>query len=382
MSERALDSKRDSTLDIARGIGVLLVLYAHSLEPLFIRDDGTFVESAFLQWRVIYSFHMPLFFFLSGAARTTTRNAGGESAWRRPLRDSLTMLAFAELCQLAGGALYALDSLRQGNHDLFGIARTIGRGALLLCDLRLGIMWYMVSLGIVILLAAAWDTGNRAARALVIAACGVSVAAAWKTGPEWDVAHNWFQVRSWMPGLVFYSLGRVFTGRYPPAWAGVLAMIALVAVAPLNHGCPTDPTQTCADIAHVFAPWMILGRHGFLPLFYLAAALGCVGALGLARVLRFPGLAYLGKVSLPIYVINAVFLDFVLMKLSRVRVPANVGVLTYAGIFVGTLVIHLVATWVARRPIDACRAACARWAAQIAERLTTPRDAGGSEAAG
>jgi xanthosine utilization system XapX-like protein len=347
------------------------VLYGHSIEPLFIREDTTFVESGFWQWRVIYSFHMPLFFFLSGAARTTAREAGGaSSAWRRSLRDALALLLFAELTQLAGGALYALDSLRQGNRDLLGIAFTIGRGALLLCDLRLGIMWYVVSLAVVILLAAAWDSGRLAARGAVIAACVASVAAGWRVGPEWDIANNWFQVRSWMPGLVFYSLGRAFTGRYPPAWMGGLAMLALVAIAPLNRGCPTDPTQTCPDIAHVFAPWMILGRHGFLPFFYLAAALGCVGVLGLARALRIPGLAYLGRVSLPMYVVNAVFLGFVLMKLTRVRVPPNVGVLTYVGIFVGTLVIHLVATWIARRPIDACRAACARWATRIVARVT------------
>ena len=45
---------RDSQLDILKGIGILLVVFAH-----ICRGDAT---------RYIYLFHMPLFFFLSGAA--------------------------------------------------------------------------------------------------------------------------------------------------------------------------------------------------------------------------------------------------------------------------------------------------------------------------
>src|SRR5215207_4334268 len=49
-------SKRIGYLDIARGIGILLVVLGHN-------DFGAI--SPFFQ-RVIYSFHIPLFFFLSG----------------------------------------------------------------------------------------------------------------------------------------------------------------------------------------------------------------------------------------------------------------------------------------------------------------------------
>ena len=49
-------SKRIEYIDIARGIGILLVVLAH--------NDFGYV-SAFA-YKVIYSFHMPLFFFLSG----------------------------------------------------------------------------------------------------------------------------------------------------------------------------------------------------------------------------------------------------------------------------------------------------------------------------
>src|SRR5829696_9860797 len=49
-------SKRIEYLDIAKGIGILLVVLGH---------NDFEVISLFIQ-RLIYSFHMPLFFFLSG----------------------------------------------------------------------------------------------------------------------------------------------------------------------------------------------------------------------------------------------------------------------------------------------------------------------------
>lgn len=53
-------NKRDSQLDILKGIGIILVVFAHTSE--------TDVNS------IIYLFHMPLFFFLSGAALDYSSN--------------------------------------------------------------------------------------------------------------------------------------------------------------------------------------------------------------------------------------------------------------------------------------------------------------------
>lgn len=49
-------------IDIAKGIGIILVVFAHTIVPQ-IRND--YVSANFL-WIFIYNFHMPLFFFLSG----------------------------------------------------------------------------------------------------------------------------------------------------------------------------------------------------------------------------------------------------------------------------------------------------------------------------
>lgn len=55
---------RDYLLDLAKGIGIILVVVGHSLQYQFYPEK--FDES--LLFRLIYSFHMPFFIVLSGAA--------------------------------------------------------------------------------------------------------------------------------------------------------------------------------------------------------------------------------------------------------------------------------------------------------------------------
>ena len=57
-------AQRDAVLDMAKGMAILLVVLGHTLQGLTSQFDDL---PAF---RVIYSFHMPLFAFLAGAAAT------------------------------------------------------------------------------------------------------------------------------------------------------------------------------------------------------------------------------------------------------------------------------------------------------------------------
>lgn len=55
---QSIGYKRDSRLDIMKGIGILLVVFAH-----IFHNNG-----------IVYQFHMPLFFILSGAAMTYSKS--------------------------------------------------------------------------------------------------------------------------------------------------------------------------------------------------------------------------------------------------------------------------------------------------------------------
>ena len=57
-----MTDKRLDWADIAKGIGIILVVFAHTLVPK-IRDANSVIRFI---WIFIYNFHMPLFFFISG----------------------------------------------------------------------------------------------------------------------------------------------------------------------------------------------------------------------------------------------------------------------------------------------------------------------------
>ena len=77
--------ERDSQLDILKGIGILLVVFAH-----ICRGDVT---------RYIYLFHMPLFFFLSGAALNYSKEISFNFG-KRFKQVIMPYLTFSILCFL------------------------------------------------------------------------------------------------------------------------------------------------------------------------------------------------------------------------------------------------------------------------------------------
>lgn len=74
------DNKRDQNLDIMKGIGILLVVFGH----------------VFYHSEVIYQFHMPLFFILSGAAMTYSLN--GYSFSKKIKTLMVPYIVFSVIC--------------------------------------------------------------------------------------------------------------------------------------------------------------------------------------------------------------------------------------------------------------------------------------------
>jgi fucose 4-O-acetylase-like acetyltransferase len=56
--------QRNQTIDVAKGIGILLVVFGHSWIVLHEKGELS---------KIIFSFHMPLFFFLSGVFLNTNK---------------------------------------------------------------------------------------------------------------------------------------------------------------------------------------------------------------------------------------------------------------------------------------------------------------------
>lgn len=58
--------QRNSAVDIAKAIGIILVVYGHVMRGLYHSGISNSSDFFSLSDSIIYSFHMPLFFFLSG----------------------------------------------------------------------------------------------------------------------------------------------------------------------------------------------------------------------------------------------------------------------------------------------------------------------------
>jgi len=76
---------RNSTIDIAKGLGILLVIFGHN--DLVIGEKGEL-------FRIIFSFHVPLFFFLSGVF---LNESGDAAAFMRSRADALLKPCFVVL---------------------------------------------------------------------------------------------------------------------------------------------------------------------------------------------------------------------------------------------------------------------------------------------
>jgi len=86
---------RNATIDIARGIGIILVVLGHNWTVLQERGE---------LFRVIYSFHLPLFFFLSGLF---LKDGAGLGHFTRSRADALLKPYFAVLLLLGIGEMLA-----------------------------------------------------------------------------------------------------------------------------------------------------------------------------------------------------------------------------------------------------------------------------------
>ena len=122
-----MNENRISFIDIAKGLGILLVIMGHTV------DCTKFIG------RFIYTFHMPLFFFLSGYVMSDKYLKDGISKRIYPL-----LLVYLEMCLIGAAVMLSIPSLRPYiNPD------TIIYSALLLAQpevFKVGHLWYLISL--------------------------------------------------------------------------------------------------------------------------------------------------------------------------------------------------------------------------------------------
>ncbi len=246
---------RDLQLDAARGLAVLLVLSGHLLQPVFYGPSGPEPGPALAVWRVIYAFHMPFFFLLCGMVDRMKGEMDLAAACASALKLVVVALTFSTLALIPralDGTLSAADALRDA---LYGQ------------NFGLGVLWFLVVLGLVRVI-------DAAARAAAIPGgywivLGGALALSWICSAR---AFPYWQVHALVGALPFYVAG-LRLGRRAfdvSALLGACGLAVLLLCAPRNF-------------VHVAT-----GQYGDPALFAVSAVAGSAFMLAAAGRLRGP----------------------------------------------------------------------------------------------
>lgn len=282
-------------LDVARGFGIILVAIGHALGGIIDSPMGIGATDLRQMFFVIYAFHMPLFFMLSGAlvAHRIDRN---RKAFARGLLIDLVWPYFLwSVIQFT--VIYALGSLANRPIDalwptfialpyipisqfwflyalfvLHGLAiiglRVLGRNGFLLFCLALKPLGMLVAMPLVLRLAA-----NQA---------------------------PWYGIGVF---LAAHGIAELVTRRPAAVRLFVVPAAAIVLIAAALARTPTF--VPAADIATAAAP--ALAGLAWNPVVFPAGLLGALAVVGIAGFGLGPAgrvLAYLGRRSMAIFILH------------------------------------------------------------------------------
>lgn len=293
---------RSHEIDVARGLGIFLVLYGHALEIII----GTPLElhSEFAQWRWIYSFHMPLFFFVSG---TVYRPRSG----RGLIGSVLSLVLLAYLSHVVGWVI----------SKIIGIPNTSPQSLIVpfftAVNLYTVVVWFLIALAMVQVFYHVVD-GSGASGKFIL---WLLLVAAFVVGET--LKRNYLYISTLLPAALFYVLGANFRvasffnrSRAAQWLLFAFAGLSTIILASLNNGCLLYK-YLCSSSVRPFAVSMASGNIGFVPLFIASAIAGILMILALARILvsggtvasRFFG--WMGEISLSLLLVNGLILTFV-----------------------------------------------------------------------
>lgn len=302
--QKAERSVRDDTLDVARGIGIVLVVAAHVMRGLV---DANIVERAV--WAVpdyvIYSFHMPLFFVLAGLTAPKSIQRGVRSFTIGKVETILYPYLVWSFIQ--GGISVAMSrwaSSPLGLDDLISIPwRPIQQ------------FWFLYALFV---LQVVYGLTRRAGAFLPTSAVLFIVAAALKQNTTaFNILHF----------SLFYAIG-LWAGRnglpsFTGPASGSSAKIGLVLIA----------------FAGMVAAAFVAGETYLSLAAFPAAILGISAVMLSSRRISTMSVghvaAYLGRLSLPIYVMHILAASGVRILLAKAGFGVSPAVFILVGIVLG-----------------------------------------------
>jgi fucose 4-O-acetylase-like acetyltransferase len=325
--------ERNQTIDIVRGAAMLLVVYGHSLEVF----SSGFGPAAYEAHRMIYSFHMPAFYFVSGMA---ARNIKSDNL-RKTLSSALALVIMADITHLIVAPLYAARSHFEGLPANL-IAQRVFYPILAGYGFILVLNWFLVSLAFGKVLAWIYLRGGSFLKVSIwIASIFIYLFAD-------RFEFRFFEIQTWTVAFAFILLGNEAI-RFDSFLRAISrrSRFALMLITcagffysyRLNGGCPFNPLRTCnVDTQYrEFGVEVIYGHLGFIPLFILSALLGIAMLVFFALTIEkspvAAAIAWIGRNTLALMILNGFARAFILPLLVWFF-PAFSSLLWSAGISV------------------------------------------------
>jgi len=307
-----INNYRDAFLDIAKGLAIILVIVGHVIQG----SPGNFDD--LLWFRVIYSFHMPLFVFLSGAvAAKAFQSDSVQHGMKAAIDEAKTKIAKAVVRLLLPFVAWCLI-----NQLIYHHSDSLISALILAFRHPDTALWFLLAIFYCIVLAALFNIFFSVIYELSIRE-GLKEVAKWICDCRVQIVLMiliWWAIREHTPRgagfslirpyFLYYVLGigfykylylKISTWGYLPAWLIFIALIPFwsrIATDNINGvtWIPTELSYFYAGLVALSSSFLILG------------IVKCISETNIKRIKSF--LILCGQLSLGIYAIHYFFLAY------------------------------------------------------------------------
>ena len=308
-SETTRAQGRITTIDIARFYGIILVYYGHIVEQVMYTGS---IEAA-AQYKFIYSFHMPLFFFLAGTIVSERKlSLSFFQFFRRTLASRLIPYVFFSvlmaIASLVLSGWFPLGELTDGKAYLKStIATLLGFPAFCIP------LWFMALLISVELFHAFIAKIIKHPVILALKAMLLYIGGYYLNDTYNFVANQhafWFIHE--VPVVYLFYVGGILLqksnllNRNHPGIAAIAAAVVCLVLVVLTYDLNDGPFRMIQAVV------IVLSGHGHIIFFPLTAFLGSLFILfSAAAGPAWSWLSYLGKNALSLFCLNGLFYHFI-----------------------------------------------------------------------
>lgn len=305
-------------IDIARGIAIILVVLGHCCPSADIDLN-----------RVILSFHMPLFFFLSGVfAKSETAKTIMGGAFLKAKKLLIPQVTLSVTIIMLKGAIWLSEGKSLSDFNFLACFGFWFLPVLFLCSIC-----YMAVSAIIDL------HKTRFKVVTMIIAMSLSVILILNHVTSEITPVDWL-IKSAV-ALPFYFGGSFFKERvlrinHQQRRADNMFLILLLPIIVI--------------LSQINSPvLMYKNEYGIMPLFFLTSVLGIMLVVELSkRLVNMPVLLEFGKLSIAVYVWNFLIVGFSMRVLNRIMLMLgldNEGILTAAAFCLSMIVLYVLSKW-------------------------------------